>query len=300
MGIIYGGTVIEGSGQRTIQQKIGENVLGTGGVLAAATDNGAQQVITTGIIPLDRPRRITATAGGTAGDIKAITVTIAGVAPGGEVISEVLSAFTVDTPGTVTGTKVFERVTSITIPAHDGTGATTSISATGTPKVATTTGIHAAVTDTGVQVDVTTGIIQPDVPRGITATAGGTAADIKAIAVIITGTNIEDKVISETLPVFTVDTPGTVTGVKAFKTVTNIRIPAHDGTGATTAIGFSDILGLDQCRPRKSIVRSYLNDVLEGTAATEVADSDEIEKNTADLNSALNSVQVVIDYVPNQ
>ena len=270
----------------------------TTGVLSAVTDTGTSQTITVGFKGPAFPSRITATAGGTSGDIKAITVSVTGTAPGGAVITETLPAFTVDTPGTVTGSYVFETVTSVTIPAHDGTGATTSIGYAGSPKVATTTGIHAAVTDTGVQQVVTTAIMQPDVPRNITATAGGTAGDIKAIQVVIAGTNAEDVAISETLPAFTVDTAGTVQGSKAFKTVTSITIPAHDNTGATTAIGFGEKLGIGLRLARNTVKGAYLAETVEGTAPTVVVDATNLEGNTADLNSALNSTQVKLEVIP--
>ncbi len=155
-------------------------------------------------------------------------------------------------------------------------------------------GVHAAVIDTGVQQVITTGITNPSIPRNITATFGGTATDIKAIEVIIEGTNYLDEVITETLPAATVDTAGIVIGNKAFKTVTEITIPAHDGVLATTAIGFGDKLGLPYLLERNTIKDVYLNDVEEVTAPTVVADSDEIEKNTIDLNSALDGTQVDI------
>ena len=297
MGIITGGNIIEDSARPVMRHVIGAAALATGGVRAAVTDTGAQQVITTGIVGLDRPRRITATAGGTAADIKAITCTVVGVDPKGVALTEVLPAFTVNTAGTVTGVKVFARVTSITIPAHDGTGATTSFSAAGAPAVANTTGILAAVTDTGAQQVITTGLNTPEVPRNITATAGGTGADIKAIQVIVAGTNAEGVAITETLAAFTVNTAGTVASVKAFATVTSVTIPAHDDVGATTAIGFGEILGLGARYARKSVIATYLADVLEGTAATVAVSATAIESNTIDLNSSLDSTQVIVDVV---
>ena len=162
---------------------------------------------------------------------------------------------------------------------------------------ASTTAVHAAVTDNGAQQVVTTGINGPQVPARITATAGGTAGDIKAIQVIIAGTDPVGTAITETLDAFTVNTPGTVTGLKVFKTVTSITIPAHDGTGATTAIGFSDVLGLNHRLSRKSVKSAYLDAVLEGTAPTVVVNATDIESNTVDLNSALNSVPVVVEFV---
>ena len=154
------------------------------------------------------------------------------------------------------------------------------------------TGVHAAVTDNGAQQEITTGITNPGVPRNITATAGGTAGDIKAITVTIEGTNILDEAISEVLPVFTVDTGGTVVGSKAFKTVTKITIPAHDGTGATTAIGWGDKLGLPYMEEEIPCIAAFLNSVLESTAATITASLTAIESNTIDLNSALDATKV--------
>lgn len=151
-----------------------------------------------------------------------------------------------------------------------------------------TTGIHAAVTDNGAQQTITTSITNPAVPRNITATAGGTAADIKAIQVIINGTDLNDEVISETLPVFTENTAGSVTGSKAFKSVTSVVIPAHDGTGATTAIGFGDKYGLPYKRANIPCIAAVLNNVVEGTAPTLTASATVLASNTIDLNSASN------------
>jgi hypothetical protein len=162
------------------------------------------------------------------------------------------------------------------------------------PATADTDGVHAAHTDDGAPEVLTTGITNPPCPRNITATAGGTAGDIKAVQVIIAGTNYLDEAITETLPVFTVDTAGSVVGALAFKTVTQITIPAHDGTGATTAIGFGDILGLPDAAAARLVEATIFNGVVETTAVTLVKDADEIEKNTADLNSALNASQVDI------
>lgn len=163
--------------------------------------------------------------------------------------------------------------------------------------VASTTGIHAAVTDTGSAQTITTGITQPSVPRNVTATAGGTAGDIKAIQVIVAGTNYAGTAITETLTAFTVDTAGTVTGAKAFKTITSITIPAHDGTGATTAIGYGEKLGLPDKLPANTVVLASLGGVKEGTAPTVAVSSSALESNTVDLNSSLNSSAVDIWYI---
>lgn len=162
---------------------------------------------------------------------------------------------------------------------------------------ASATGIHAAVTDTGAQVVVTTAITQPSTPRNITATAGGTAGDIKAIQVIVAGTNYNGDAITETLPAFTVDTAGIVAGIKAFKTITSITIPAHDGTGATTAIGFGEVLGLPDKLAHNTVLLASLGNTREGTAPTVTVSATALESNTFDLNSALNGTVVDVYYL---
>lgn len=163
------------------------------------------------------------------------------------------------------------------------------------PPLGVTNVVHAAVTDNGSAQTITTGITNPSYTRNITATSGGTGGDIKAVQVIITGTNEADQVITETLPVFTVNTATTVVGAKAFKTVTSIYIPAHDGTGATTAIGTGALLGLGMAIPRNTIRAAFLNKVLEGTAPTVAVSATALESNTVSLNSALNGTAVDID-----
>lgn len=158
--------------------------------------------------------------------------------------------------------------------------------------VASAIGIHAAIVDTGVDQVVTTAINQPSTPRNITATAGGTVTDIKAIEVIIEGTNFNDEVITETLPAFTVNTGGVVSGSKAFKTVTKITVPAHDGVLATTSIGFGEKLGLPYKLTHNTVLAAYLNNVKEATAPTVTTSATVLESNTIDLNGALNGTVV--------
>jgi len=193
------------------------------------------------------------------------------------------------------GESLYRNAGTPTVPVLEALQAMRS-HAYGNVAAAGATAIHAAVTDTGVDVVVTTAITNPDVPRNITATAGGTAGDVKAIAVTITGTNVDGEEITEELPAFTVNTTGLVTGSKAFKTVTSIAIPAHDGNGATTAIGTGSKLGIGELLTRNTVINAYLAGVKEGTAPTVVFDDDEIEKNTVTLNSSLNGTAVIVDY----
>lgn len=168
----------------------------------------------------------------------------------------------------------------------------------GSPALGATNAVHAAaaVLGSGGPQVISTGITNPDVPRNITATAGGTAADIKAVQVTITGTNAEGATITEALPAFTVDTAGTVTGSKAFATVTSYSVPAMDGTGATVAIGTGAKIGLGDRLSRNSVSNAYLAGTKEGTAPTVAASSSAIESNTVTLNSALNGTAVTVDY----
>ncbi|ACT00216.1 hypothetical protein [Paenibacillus sp. JDR-2] len=156
-------------------------------------------------------------------------------------------------------------------------------------------GAVAATASTASTKTITTGINQPAWPRNITATAGGTATDIKAIQVVVEGTNFADEKITETLPAFTVDTAGIVTGNKAFKTISKITIPAHDGTGATTSIGFGTKLGLPYRLDRNSVIAAYRNGAREATAPTITLDAVAMENNTFTLSSALNGTQVNVE-----
>lgn len=79
-------------------------------------------------------------------------------------------------------------------------------------------------------------------PRNVTfTTAGGTAADAPANAVI-TGTDVNDDALTETVTL--AQTATIAEGAKAFKTITSIVYPAADGTGATVAIGYGNKFGL--------------------------------------------------------
>jgi hypothetical protein len=138
---------------------------------------------------------------------------------------------------------------------------------------------------------------QPPSCRTITATAAGTGADIGAVSVIVYGTNINDQAISETLPVFVVNTAATKTGLKAFKTITKIHLPSHDGTGATVAVGYSEAFGIPFMFSKKAYLTATLDGVIETTAPTQVNDADEVEKNTVDINSSCNGKEICLYWL---
>ena len=59
------------------------------------------------------------------------------------------------------------------------------------------------------------------------------------------------------------------------------------GAGATFAVTFGDKIGLPWMLDKNYLVMALFNKIIETTAATVVVDDDELEKNTVDLNSAL-------------
>jgi len=151
--------------------------------------------------------------------------------------------------------------------------------------------VHAAITmQDGVAQTITTGITQPSAPRGLSVTGGH--ADCAGV-VTIYGTDINDDPISESI---TQSGVSTVAGVKAFKSITSIAIPARSSANTpTVTIGTTDVMGLPLILPAAACVfATYHNGTLEGTAATVTVDADEISKNTADPNSANNADHTLV------
>lgn len=157
------------------------------------------------------------------------------------------------------------------------------------------TTIHAAITMTTAVQTITTGITNPKAPRTLSLVAGH--ADEKN-TVTIYGTNINDDPISEAITLKGTDA---VAGTKAFKTITSIVVPVRvQATTPTVTIGTTDAYGLPLCLPATAcLYASYHGGTLEATPATVVVDSDEVEKNTADQNSASNADHelVFIGYI---
>jgi hypothetical protein len=143
---------------------------------------------------------------------------------------------------------------------------------------------------------VTTGITNPDVPRNVTATPGGTTANVTAVQVIVTGTDANGSVITETLPAFSAGAATAVTGSKAFRTITSISLPAT-GASVTIAIGLGAKLGLPMRLSYDSVMHGFLNGVREATRPVATVNASVVESNTVTLTSALNGNPVVIDFV---
>lgn len=130
---------------------------------------------------------------------------------------------------------------------------------------------------------------QPDFPRNLTIVASGTATG----NVVITGTNIRNEVITETIAL-NGNTP--VLGNKAFKRITSIQLPTV--ADRTIDIGIGTKLGLDRAMAGNEVLYATVDGVKEGTAPTIAYSATAIESNTAIFNTAPNgSRDIVIAFV---
>lgn len=161
---------------------------------------------------------------------------------------------------------------------------------------------YAGPTGTGA-VTLSSFTAQPDVARNITITPTGTTGDVESCAIVVNGTSILNKPISETFS-FSADASTLLAGVKAFKTVSSVVWPANcesGGFAATWIIGVGDVLGLKSCMSNAGqVIQAVFDGVYESTRPTCVADADEVEKNTCDINGTLNGAKnVELFYMQN-
>ena len=166
----------------------------------------------------------------------------------------------------------------------------------GSPALGGLTDVLDPITDDGTEQTITAGITDPPTPRVLTASSDGTQGDIKAIQVTINGTDEFDEPLTEVMPIFTVNLETTVTGLKVFKTVTSVVIPAHDGNGATTEIGLGPTLGLGVLLTRDTVLGTFFGGVKEATLPTVNFDADDVESNSILLDSTLDGSAVLVDY----
>lgn len=156
-----------------------------------------------------------------------------------------------------------------------------------------TTRLTTAQATSGAITTVTTFTAQPDFARQITMLPGGTTTDVKAGNYVITGTNIRNEVISDTL-VFADNATVAQTSVKAFKTVTSIVYPVQDGTAATFAVGINDALGLDRCMNANEVILVTVSaGAFETTRPTVTFHATDVSQNTIDPNTALDAAKDV-------
>jgi len=149
----------------------------------------------------------------------------------------------------------------------------------------TDTALNDQATSASVTTTATTFLAQPDFPRNVVITPGGTTTDVAAGDYIITGTNIRDEVITETIAI-AANASTAQTGNKAFKTLTSILFPVQDGADATFDVGYGVKLGLDRKMSGNEVLLATVGGVYETTRPTVAASSSAIESNTISTNTA--------------
>jgi hypothetical protein len=139
-------------------------------------------------------------------------------------------------------------------------------------------------------------IAQPPCARNITVTvAADTAGDVKAAAIVVEGTNLAGETITEN---FTpeVNTPATLTGTKAFKTVTKVTVPAQDGGSVTVDVGFGQLIGLPYKLAKKRVLLTLKGGVVD-TAPTLAISTTALESNTVDFNGSLDGTAMDMSII---
>ena len=112
----------------------------------------------------------------------------------------------------------------------------------------------------------------------------------------ITGTDIDDNVITETVAL---TSTSAVSSTKMYKTVVAIGLPIKVGA-ETINVGWGDKIGipfkLSATAANRPIVKATFGGVIETTAPTLTADASDLSKNCIDLDSALDGSEVCIYY----
>lgn len=103
------------------------------------------------------------------------------------------------------------------------------------------------------------GVMTFDVPRNVVVTVTH-ATSIVAVTGVITGTDLDGRIIQETFTITATGTTKTATGVKAFKTVTDVTITAvADASADAVTIGSGNGLGLDARSSHISPVKEFMD-----------------------------------------
>lgn len=127
---------------------------------------------------------------------------------------------------------------------------------------------------------------QPPCARNVVVVVNATTeGHVKGSVITVTGTNIADEEIEEDFTV-TADTADTLVGIKAFKTVTSVEVPAQDGNSVTVDVGYGELLGMPYKLSMNTIMAAY-NDGTAAAAGTVVINAQHIENNTIDFQGSL-------------
>lgn len=189
-----------------------------------------------------------------------------------------------------TQSEVDAKIAALTI-ADFGYDAGLKLFSSAAPALGATDAVHAAISlpETGTT-EVVDNISNPDVPRILTVTGNqsGPIADI-----VIVGTNADDEEITETI---TMDNANTVSGTKAFKTVTSITVGAQAGSGDTVTVGTGAALGIGQVVTVGLPVYASVDGNKETTDPT-ITTSTTMEENLIEFNSSLSGVPVLCYFI---
>lgn len=267
------------------------------GVLALTILTGEAQSITAGITSPAIPRglSIVGNVSGITGDVE-----ITGKNYAGETITETI-ALNGTTP--VLGAKAFKDVTSIALPvkAHSGVAQVETATAAGT--VATAGNATVTITAAGMTGSPKT----KSVPVALNDNANAIALAIRTalaadadITAMFSVSGATDKVILTKL----VPAANDATLNIAIADGTSVGVTTAASSANTTAgvpydkvsVGWTDKLGLPYKLSHNTVVSTFVDNALEGTAATVTVSATALESNTIDPNTAL-SGKVVDVYL---
>jgi hypothetical protein len=153
-------------------------------------------------------------------------------------------------------------------------------------------GIHAAVTLLAAAQVVSTAIVQPDVPRVVTITGAKAGANLTG-NVVIWGLDVDGNPVKDTIAL---NDNATVAGVKAFKYVQQINLPARVTVADTVEVGFNDAIGLPELIPGDTILAAIFNKVYETVRPT-VHIGAAVADCYVDPNSALDGSSLILVYI---
>jgi len=140
---------------------------------------------------------------------------------------------------------------------------------------------------------ITTGITNPDFPRALEIDSDGAASG----NVVITGRNIRDEVVTDTIAL---NGTNAVSGVVAFKAVTSIQLPVKSAS-ESVFVGWLDKLGLQSIPISTTVISEDSANAADTGGAILTRDADEVEKCLFDPTTECDaSTDKVIVYISDE
>jgi hypothetical protein len=264
------------------------------GVLALTNLTDAEHEITAGIVSPATPRALSI-----AGNVSGISGNVA-ISGTNYLDAEITETIALNGTSTVHGSKAFKRITSITLPAQTHiptaqveTAEVTHAAGAGGTLVVRITAAGVAGSPVDVNVAVENGDIVETVAQKVRLALGANAAITAVYDIGGTGANI---VLTALAPAAN-DSTLAIALQNADSTSVTFGASGNTTAGVPydkVSAGWGDKLGIPFKLSFNSVLAAFLGGTKEATAPTVTVDDDEIEKNTIDLNSALNSADV--DY----